>query len=202
MEIRKKQWPEFAELFLAEQLGSFKANTVHRITTGEIQCSLSFGQVHSPNFFSIYTGTSFATHIGKWDYWKSPNGRTQLEANAQAIRSHKGDIIRYFVLPNNVEIPEDDDIQHQLDAKITLWVIKKGDVGPNFLQDVGVFFNEKGEVKLFSVWNESHAHLTLDGNQLEEGRGIYHHFRNKGTAKRIEEIRDWKFYKSKHLEPR
>lgn len=199
MEIRKKQWPEFAEQFLAEELGTFKKNTIHRIATGEIQCSLSFGQTYSPNFFSLYTGTSFATHIGKWDYWRSPNGRTQLDANAHAIRSHRGEIIRYFVLPNNVELPEDEDIQRQLDARITLWIINKGDIDHKFLQDVGVFFNERGEVKLFSVWNESHAHLTLDGNRLEEGRGIYHHFRNKGTATSIKDLKDWKLYKKQEL---
>lgn len=209
-EIRRKRWPEFAELFLVERLLEIKSIT-NKMKSGSMEIELNFGQRHSPHFFTITKGPSFVTATGNGRYWHTEPGKRQLEANKRAIESNNGDITRVIILGEKngssaIEYP-DDIIENQLAAKIKLLVICESKVEDLFRCDVGVFFDDRGQnVAFLSEWPypdqpqgrdqpRGRAKLTFEGERLAFGNRVYEYFINHEEACTIHDFKDWQQYK-------
>ena len=199
--IRQKRWPgEFAELFLTARLQHLNEET-SKLKSGQMMIDLDVAQSDSPKYFMVTRGRSFVTAYGNWEYWTKPEGHNQLQANRQAITAKFGPIIRVFILPNHKEIPSDDIVQKQIDAKINFMVIHENDVRRSeFIGDVGVFFDgDRDEVVFMSEWTYTDpgrgvATLYFEGERLVFGKQMYDYLTSR--ARPIKRLADWTEYKA------
>lgn len=209
-----EKWPPFSQAIVISELESFKVRKIEFLDRGSIHCDLTVGRRYSPSFFELYKGgKSFVTSYGEWEYWTKAAGVQQLDANRKAIEHKHGDIIRYFILRRSEERPSIDTLDRiildQINAGIKVYMIEEndeGDVNPYFLRNVGVFFDEKDQVKLLSVWyedepgsspeNRNTAEISFERPGIEYGEKIYDYFLRHRRAENVYEKGLWEKYKT------
>lgn len=204
-EILRKNWPEFVEAILVDQIGNGKSK-IDALKGGSLELDLETAHRYSPKFFTITKGPSFVTASARnLGYWRTPDGRAQLAANKQAIKAKYGSITRAFIVPKDQsDLLHADIIQEQLNAGVNLIFVNESDVKPDFLCDVGVFLQPcESEVSFMSEWpwpngGQKHqpARLTFDGPRLQDfGHQVYSYFRAHEKAVHVNKLAQWEAYK-------